>query len=74
MGKKLLDRKTEYSMICVVPDHHGTALTIGERVLQTLIPYLGIRGSVIQGQAYGAEVDDTPAMESFAEGYQHAQW
>ena len=53
------------------------ALTKGETVLQTVNTLLGYRGSAASAQTAvvgrGAEVDDTPVMESFAEGYQHAQ-
>lgn len=53
-----------------------SALTNCKRVLQTMeYPLQGIRGSapVSTQVGRGIVVDDTPALESFAEGYEHAQ-
>lgn len=53
-----------------------STLTKGETVLQTVNTLLGYRGSAARAikaeVGRGAEVDDTPVMESFAEGCQHA--
>jgi hypothetical protein len=51
-------------------------LTIGKTVLQTVEPTLGKKGphSQINFSADArTEVDDTPEMESFAEGYEHGK-
>jgi hypothetical protein len=53
-------------------------LTIGKTVLQTVEPTLGKKGPRSQPNFFNRliahEVDDTPELESFAEGYGYAQW
>jgi hypothetical protein len=55
----------------------SNVLTIGKTVLQTVntrFGYPGLRALAQPGcSEREVEVDDTPVMESFAEGYQHAQ-
>ncbi|QKZ04026.1 MULTISPECIES: hypothetical protein [Pseudomonas] len=52
-------------------------LTIGKTVLQTIEPTLGNKGPRSQPNfligPMPDEVDDTPEMESFAEGYEHGK-
>ena len=54
----------------------GGALTNGKTVLQPVDTRLRVSGVPRAWlkwlQERGVEVDDTPVMESFAEGYQHA--
>ena len=53
---------------------HPVTLTIGKTVLQPIEPTVGKKGPRSQSYLYrlAADVlDDTPVMESVAEGYEH---